>query len=263
MEETKNKNNKFNYLKFISCGALALGGVYLVYGLTNYGVQAGYDRNIRNLTKQINSNIVSVNEAVNSFNLVSINVKTLSSKEYALSVYGNAILINQKDTKFLQLSYNVDKDLFDLIKNTYRFNDSKKINDVNKYPELFNDVNKNRKMVFEKLNEVTKSRCEDIVVIEDENKYVSNLGAKNLKLLEITKPIIDKENNQINFGLSVLNNQEVMFLEFEMPLNKELEENPNNVYKNYLNGEGKLSLYNKIDISKFVENNKEIENYSM
>ncbi len=205
----------------------------------------------------VEDNVAIANPDINEFSTSAITVSNTDG-EYFAELFGTAMLQSGATPVFTQLSYRIDEELFEDIKDYYRiqytYDDKGNIiqaENVRRGGCADQSVVRN---IFSRLAEVTQQRYDSINVIgetDEMNTAVENsVGADRLQIVNISKPRV--ADGYATFYMGVMRDNKLIQFGVEMPATADIALNPNSVYTRYMAGEGELVKLDEMNFSDYA-----------
>lgn len=259
-------------VKYAVANAVIVGGA-LGIGATVYTIMPKNELKGNQITNQIimQQNVEKANKDIKSFKESAVTV-VKDNDGYLFQLFGTVLFENDNKPKLSILNYAVDERIYSLVnknfKVEYKYTEDGKIasvmnvladgNDPYKYFEEAKYIDK----MYEELSKITQNKYDSLQIIGDEEDLIAKTSNKtndkNIQILEITNPEIDNKQNVASFGMSVLNGENVEFVDVLFPLTDKIKQNPNLVYDEYLNGKGEFDIYNKVNLKHYINNSNNI-----
>lgn len=242
---------------FVGAGALAL------VGWGGWAIHRNID--IDNSKLKIEQNVVKHNEIAKFTG----NAYTVSAKdnEYFLELFGIAIKTPGATPAFTSLTYKIDEELYDSI---FKYVDIKY--EYGKEGQVIgaeNDLRENLRFwfpgeaarnaeynIFRQMVKVTSKQAESINELgpsrETTEKTAAHAGEDSLGITNISKPVIDKENQTVSFFIQALTDSHVNELDqaelsvktfkVSQKLTAENYFKPESIYVDYLEGKENIQF---------------------
>lgn len=259
-------------VKYAVANTLIVGGAFGI-GAAVYTIMPKNNLKGNQITNQImmQQNVEKANDNIKSFKESAVSV-VKDNDGYLFQLYGTVLFENDNKPKLSILNYVVDENIYSIVnknfKLEYKYTEDGKIagvmnvladgNDPYKYFEESKYIDK----MYEELAKITQNKYNSLQIIGNEEDLIvktsNKVNDKNIQILEITKPEIDNKQNVASFGMSVLNGNNVEFVDVLFPLTDKIKQNPNIVYNEYLNGKGEFDIYNKVNLKHYINNSNNI-----